>query len=195
MTALQEAKHFPLPASCHQLHSPESLPTSPKLDEWPVADATGPFSTQGSADICLKSAFVVLRMFRYMTEVLVDSHMLANLAEGEKTEGNIPSLKASLPITIPMLACSAMQACYIMVMMLYRVKSTLVPHDILDGTDAEYTLPSAGQFQETERHVEELRHGIKDSLQMLERYQMEFAHVKAMYEELKGVYKVAFADV
>jgi hypothetical protein len=102
------------------------------------------------------------------------------------------TLKPALPITMPLLACSAMQACYVMIMTLYRVKFALLPDQALTGS---LNSPNDTSFPETERLVEELRHGVKDSLQILERYQEEFAHVKAMYDELKGVYKVAFADV
>ena len=192
MTALQEAKHFPFPTvNCHQLPSPESVSDSPKADEWPSVDATGPFSVQGSADICLKSAIVVLRMFRYLTEVLVDKHLqLLGLHGVNQAEEK--AIRTSIPVTMPLMACSAMQACYVMVMTLYRVKFALVT-DRAPGDNA--SLQSDLSFQDTERLVEELRHGVKDTLQMLEKYQVEFAHIKAMHEELKMVYTVAFVDV
>jgi hypothetical protein len=192
MTALQDAKHFSLPtANCHELPSPKSLTDSPKADEWPPADATGPFSVQGSADICLKSAIVVLRMFRYLTEVLVDKHLqMPGLHGIDQDEEN--AIRTSVPIMMPLMACSAMQACYVMVMTLYRVKFALV----LDrAPEADPSLQSDLSFQDTERLVEELRHGVRDTIQMLEKYQVEFAHIKAMYEELKMVYTVAFVDV
>lgn len=85
-----------------------------------------------------------------------------------------------------------MQACYIKIMSLYRVKLTLVPDKVPgDVFHPEIDL----SFQDTERLVEELRHGVKDSLQMLVKRQSAFAHIKAMYEELEMVYKVAFADI
>ncbi|KAF9697693.1 hypothetical protein EKO04_004215 [Ascochyta lentis] len=192
MTALKDAKHFHLPtANCHQLESPESQENSPKTEDWPTAEATGLFSAQGSADICLKSAFVVLRMFRYLTEVLIDKQLeLPGLRHIDENSKRL--IRSSLPITMPQMACSAMQACYVMVMTLYRVKSALVPYvTTASGTSLQSDL----SFQDAERLVEELRHGVRDSLGMLERYQVEFAHIKAMYEELEMVYKVAFADV
>lgn len=192
MTALQEAKHFPIPTTnCHELPSPESLADSPKYDEWPAAEATGPFSARGSADICLKSAFVVLRMFRYLTEVLVDRHLqlpgLHDASEGERR-----AISSAVPITMPVMACSAMQACYVMIMTLYKVKFTLVADR---DPEKDLALESDLSFQDTERLVEELRHGVKDSLHMLQKYGTEFAHVGPMYEELKMVYQVAFVDV
>lgn len=192
MTALQEAKHFPIPATnCHELPSPESLADSPKTDEWPAAEATGPFSARSSADICLKSAFVVLRMFRYLTEVLVDRHLqLPGLYDGNEDERR--AIRTSVPITMPLMACSAMQACYVMVMTLYKVKFTVLA-DRTPGKDS--ILESDLSFQDTERLVEELRHGVKDSLHMLQKYGTEFAHIGPMYEELKMVYQVAFVDV
>lgn len=191
MTALQEAKHFPIPTTnCHELPSPESLADSPKIDDWPTAEATGPFDAQRSSDICLKSAFVVLRMFRYLTEVLVDRHLqLPGLYGANEDERR--AIKTSAPITMPLMACSAMQACYVMIMTLYKVKLTLVADRISEVS----VLDSDLTFQDTERLVEELRHGVKDSLHMLQKYGTEFAHVGPMYEELKMVYQVAFVDV
>ena len=185
MTALQEAKLFPMPViDCHELPSPESLADSPTSNYWPATEATGQFSAQGSADICLESAFVVLRMFRYITEVLPDRHLqLSGLNELDEKEKR--AVKASLPLIIPLMACSVMQACYVMIMTLYKVKSTLVA----GVTSFDIS------FSETERLIEELRYGVKDSLTMLEKYRAEFAHIGAMYEELKLVNQVAFADV
>lgn len=192
MTALQDAKHFPIPTTdCHELPSPESLPDSPRTDNWPSIEPTGPFNAHTSAEVCLKSAFVVLRMFRYLTEVLVDRHLqlpgLNHLPEDDRR-----AIKASLPNTMPLMACSAMQACYVMVMTLYKVKFTLVAERPPEETSSS---PSNLNFVETERLVEELRHGVKDSLHMLEKYQTEFAHIEDMYEELQMVYQVAFVDV
>ena len=185
MTALQEAKLFPMPViNCHELPSPESLADSPISDDWPATEATGPFSAQGSADICLKSAFVVLRMFRYLTEVLPDRHLQLS-GPNELDEEEKRAVKVSLPLIMPLMACSAMQACYVMIMTLYKVKSTLVAGDT----------SSDPSFLETERLVEGLRYGVRDSLTMLEKYRAEFAHIGAMYEELKLVNQVAFADV
>lgn len=191
MTALQEAKHFPIPTTnCHELPSPESMADSPKTDEWPAAEATGPFSARGSADICLKSTFVVLRMFRYLTGVLEDRHLqLPGLYSANESEKN--AIRSSAPITMPLMACSAMQACYVMVMTLYKVKYTLVADRSCDNS----ILESDTTFQETERLIEELRHGVRDSLKMLQKYGSEFAHIGPMYEELRMVYQVAFVDV
>lgn len=192
MTALQEAKHFPIPTTnCHELPSPESLADSPKTDEWQAPDASGAFSAQKSADICLKSAFIVLRMFRYLTEVLEDRHLhLPGLHDVHEEVRR--AVKASIPITMPLMACSAMQACYVMIMTLYKVKFTLVADPASGGN-----LPFQSDlgFADAERLVEELRHGVKDSLYMLEKYKTEFAHIEPMYEELKMVYQVAFVDV
>ncbi|KAF3035339.1 hypothetical protein E8E12_006560 [Didymella heteroderae] len=191
MAALQGSKHFPIPTTnCHELPSPESMVDSPKTDEWPAAEATGPFSVRGSADICLKSTFTVLRMFRYLTEVLENRHLqlpgLYSASEDEKR-----AIRTSTPITMPLMACSAMQACYVMVMTLYKIKYTLVT----DRTCDDPILESDMTFQETERLLEELRHGVRDSLHMLQKYGTEFAHVGPMYEELKMVYQVAFVNV
>lgn len=192
MTALQEAKHFPtISTNCHDLPSPESLAASPRNDDWPAAEVTGPFSAQGSADICLESAFVVLRMFRYLTEVLVDRHVqLSGLNNTD--EAGKEAFCASVPITMPIMACSAMQACYVMIMTLYKVKSRMISDQV---STADSTSQPDRTFLENERLVEELRHGVKDSLEMLRKYCAEFAHIKAMYEELKLVYQVAFVDV
>jgi hypothetical protein len=191
MTALKDTKYFPLPSTIyHDIASPESQGRTPKGDDWPSADASGAFSTRGSTDICLKSAFVVLRMFRYLTGVLVDKQLQLPGIHHANEDAN--RVRSSLPITMPQMACSAMQACYVMVMTLYRVKSVLVP----GGTsESDTRLQPDLSFQDTERLVEQLRHGIEDSLHMLEKYQVEFAHIKIMYEELKMVYMVAFADV
>ncbi|KAH6621835.1 hypothetical protein C7974DRAFT_211855 [Boeremia exigua] len=192
MTALQDAKHFPVPTTnCHELPSPESLADSPKTDDWATTEVTGPFSANESAEICLKSAFVVLRMFRYLTEVLAERHLqLPGLHNANRDERK--GILASVPTIMPLMACSAMQACYVMVMTLYKVKFALVV-DQPSGEDQ--AAPSTLDFLETERLVEELRHGVKDSLHMLERYQTGFAHIKDMYEELEMVYQVAFVDV
>ncbi|KZM24950.1 hypothetical protein ST47_g3899 [Ascochyta rabiei] len=190
MAALKDTKHFPLlTPDCHRLASPGSQTNSPKTGEWPLADVSR--RAQRSSDVCLKSAFVVLRMFRYLTEVLVDKQLQLPGLRHVDDEAK-KSIRSSLPMTMPQMACSAMQACYVMVMTLYRVKSSLV----LDkATRSDTALQPDLCFQDTERLVEELRHGVKDSMEMLNKYQMEFAHIKAMFEELKMVYEVAFADV
>lgn len=191
MTALQETKHFSIPTTnCHEFPSPESLADSPRADEWPAAEAPGFFSAQDSVDICLRSTFVVLRMFRYLTEVLGDRHLQLPGLYGAKEDVK-SAVKASAPITMPLMACSAMQACYVMVMTLYKVKSTLVADRACEGS----SFGSDMTYSETERLVEELRHGVRDSLHMLQKYGAEFAHIGPMYEELKMVYQVAFVDV
>lgn len=192
MTALQDAKHFPIPSThCHELPSPESLPESPRTDGWPPAEVTGPFSVQSSAEVCLKSAFVVLRMFRYLTETIIDRHLELPGLRGLNADAR-RTFSFSVPITMPLMACSAMQACYVMIMTLYKVKATLVADHI---SDEGSVLPFSLGFLETERLVEELRHGVKDTLHMLDKYQSEFAHLKDMSEELQMVYQVAFVDV
>lgn len=191
MAGLQEAKHFPIPTTnCHELPSPESMADSPKTDEWPAAEAAGPFSARGSADICLNSTFVVLRMFRYLTEVLEDRHLQLPGLHGA-SESERRAIRSSTPVTMPLMACSAMQACYVMVMTLYKVKHALVA----DRTCGNPILESEMTFRETERLIEELRHGVRDSLNMFQKYGTEFAHVGPMYEELRMVYQVAFVDV
>lgn len=192
MTALHEAKHFPIPTSnCHEPPSPESLADSPKTDELSATETTGSFSAQDSADICLKSAFAVLRMFRYLAEVFVDRQLqLPDLYEADEDERR--ALRTSIPIMMPLMACSAMQACYVMVMTLYKVKFALVADR---AAEENFSSDSELSFQDTERLVEELRHGVRDSLDMLQRYGTEFAHVGPMYEELRMVYQVAFVDV
>jgi hypothetical protein len=123
-------------------------------------------------------------MFRYLTEVLPDRHLqLSGLNELDEEDKR--AVKASLPLIMPLMACSAMQACYVMIMTLYKVKSTLVAGD----TSSDLS------FLETERLVEELRYGVRDSLTMLKKYRVEFAHIGAMHEELKLVNQVAFVDV
>lgn len=84
-----------------------------------------------------------------------------------------------------------MQACYVMVMTLYKVKHALAA----DRTCHDSILESNVSFQDTERLIEELRHGVRDSMQMLKKYRTDFAHIGPMYEELKMVYQVAFIDV
>lgn len=120
----------------------------------------------------------------------MEKHLQLGLSN-DCEEAEREAFRTAVPITMPIMACSAMQACYVMIMTLYKVKSTLVSDQVSAGS----TFQSGRTFLENERLVEELRHGVKDSLDMLKKYCAEFAHIRAMHDELQLVYQVAFADI
>lgn len=130
-------------------------------------------------------------MFRYLTEVLADKLIqLPRLQEIEEDEEE--AIRLSTPITMPLMASSVMQACCVMIMTLYKVKPTLMSQGVLGGAPR---LHNDFDFPRTERLVEELRHGVEGSMDILEKYKHEFVNVQAMYKELHTVYKVAFAAI
>jgi hypothetical protein len=121
---------------------------------------------------CLSSALAVIRLFRKLTRsqksALDYSHF-----DDQDTSHDL------WPLTVPLLACSAMQACYVLVATLCQMRAST-------GLDSSSIL-------ETERITEEIRHGLETTMKIYSLYDARFAWVKAMYEELKGVFMVAFA--
>ncbi|KAH8622988.1 hypothetical protein IG631_22144 [Alternaria alternata] len=155
---------------------------SPKSPESIVATVSSSWSALEQSDLvreedlsrsCLSSALAVIRLFRKLTRSQKPALDYSHLDDQDVSQ-------YSWPLTVPLLACSAMQACYVLVATLCQMRAStgLQNLSILD----------------TERTTEEIRHGIETTMKIYSLYDARFAWIKAMYDELKGVYMVAFAD-
>jgi hypothetical protein len=155
---------------------------SPKSPESIVATVSSSWSALEQSDLareedlsrsCLSSALAVIRLFRKLTRSQKPALDYSHLDDQDVSQ-------YSWPLTVPLLACSAMQACYVLVATLCQMRAST-------GQDNSSIL-------DTERTTEEIRHGLETTMKIYSLYDARFAWVKAMYDELKGVYMVAFAD-
>ncbi|KAL3458352.1 hypothetical protein BJX64DRAFT_292274 [Aspergillus heterothallicus] len=125
-------------------------------------DASFPFSAQESTDICLRSALVLSRTIRNLpppnpnyfdgpSPATMSAHLI------DKPDANINAL---YPRSLPYLACCTIQSCYVLAMLLHRLRSCLITRDL----SACYYLVRCAQpgteIQDAERAIEELRNGV-----------------------------------
>ncbi|KAJ6110931.1 hypothetical protein N7486_003166 [Penicillium sp. IBT 16267x] len=162
------------------------------LSQVTVFECIFPFTEQESSSICLKSALVVARVFK-------------NLPHPDPTYSDVPSevgrpaetIKSSAnttytyPHTLPYFACSAIQGCYVLLMILYKIRASRAS-DHLSSCYHLLSHPGPGtEAQAFDRLVEEIRHAV-DSLKASLQHNAMFEGVGRMGREIEGAFCAAF---
>ncbi|KAJ5356231.1 hypothetical protein N7517_010840 [Penicillium concentricum] len=136
-----------------------------------------PFTEQESSMICLKSSLVVTAIYRNLPH----PNPLA-LA---------PSRSTTYPKTIPYFACSAMQSCYALLMLLHRLRASLATDRLADCYHLLNNPTPLSEIADAERLREELRHGVEILGRSL-KSDVIFEGVGGMGREIEGAYLAAF---
>ncbi|KAL4744550.1 hypothetical protein BDW72DRAFT_188261 [Aspergillus terricola var. indicus] len=156
-----------------------------------------PFNEEESSVKCLRSALTVARAFvRFPVPMLVPpapDPLREMAAQGPAAGGNggvLTSFHAGGPALLPYFACCAMQSCYALLMVLYKLRAA----SATDRLAVCYHLlhhPSPGtEIQDSERLEEEIRHGVQ-SLRSSLRSSL-FEAINGMGNEIDSAQKAAF---
>ncbi|KAJ5952198.1 uncharacterized protein N7479_010611, partial [Penicillium vulpinum] len=111
-------------------------------------EASFPFTEQESSTICLKSSLVVTTIYR-------------TLPYPNPLDSTFSSRSTTYPKTIPYFACSAMQSCYALLMLLHRLRASLATDRLADCYHLLSNPTPESEIADAERLREELRHGVE----------------------------------
>ncbi|KAJ5932308.1 hypothetical protein N7516_006797 [Penicillium verrucosum] len=139
-----------------------------------------PFTEQESSIICLKSSLVVTTIYRNLP--------YPNLL------GSAPSSRSTAyPKTIPYFACSGIQSCYALLMLLHRLRASMATDRLADCYHLLNNPTPASEIADAERLTEELRHGVEIIGRDL-KSDVIFEGVGGMGREIEGAYLAAFPN-
>ncbi|KAL6886043.1 hypothetical protein GGI43DRAFT_431851 [Trichoderma evansii] len=123
------------------------------------------FTYDQSTDICVASALTIARQLQ-----------------------RLPFPSTSIGITsaraMPTCTCCAMQASYVLLMQFYKLHATHAQPILLGD------LP-----QDTERAVDELRHGLEDIISSMNNFASAFEAIAGMRDEIEIAFRIAFPYV
>ncbi|KAJ5828916.1 uncharacterized protein N7525_007169 [Penicillium rubens] len=139
-----------------------------------------PFTEQESSIICLKSSLVVTTIYR-------------NLPYANPLGSVTSSGSRTYPKTIPYFACSAMQSCYGLLMLLHRLRACLATDRLSNCYHLLNNPTPASEIADAERLSEELRHGV-EILDRSLKSDVIFEGVGGMGREIEGAYLAAFPN-
>ncbi|KAL3447672.1 hypothetical protein BJX65DRAFT_307735 [Aspergillus insuetus] len=170
--------------------------TSPTPSQpWTLdVDSTFPFTAQESTDICLRSALVLSRTIRNLPppKPYYSDGPSTSMISGNPTESSATLTGQHLyPRSLPYLSCCTMQSCYVLSMLLRRLRSCLSTRDL----SACYYLLRCAQpgteIQDAERAIEEMRNGI-GALYASLRADSVFEGVGDMARDVESIYTAYF---
>ncbi|KAJ5492285.1 hypothetical protein N7453_010382 [Penicillium expansum] len=139
-----------------------------------------PFTEQESSIICLKSSLVVTTIYR-------------NLPYPNPL-GSAPSSRSpTYPKTIPYFACSGIQSCYALLMLLHRLRASLATDRLADCYHLLNNPTPASEIADADRLKEELRHGVEILGRSL-KSDVIFEGVGGIGREIEGAYLAAFPN-
>ncbi|CEL11510.1 hypothetical protein ASPCAL14612 [Aspergillus calidoustus] len=171
--------------------------TSPTPSQpWTLdVDSSFPFTAQESTDICLRSALVLSRTIRNLPppKLHYSDGPSTSMISANHTENPVTSLTRShaYPRSLPYLSCCTMQSCYVLSMLLRRLRSCLCTRDL----SACYYLLRCAQpgteIQDAERAIEEMRNGI-GALYAALKADSVFEGVVDMAKDVESIYTAYF---
>ncbi|KAJ5098446.1 hypothetical protein N7532_005447 [Penicillium argentinense] len=141
-----------------------------------------PFTEEESSNICLKACLVVSTMFRNLPYP-----SQPGLGPFERR----PAYKT--PHTIPYFACSAMQSCYTLLMLLHKVRACLATDRLGTCYHLLNKPEPATEASDAERLAEELRRGV-ECLGASLKSDIIFEGVGGMGHEIESAYLAAFPE-
>ncbi|KAJ5529097.1 hypothetical protein N7527_002490 [Penicillium freii] len=143
-------------------------------------DVSFPFTEQESSIICLKSSLVITTIYR-------------NLPYPNLLTSPPSSRSTAYPKTIPYFACSGIQTCYALLMLLHRLRASIATGRFEDCYHLFNNPTPASEIADAERLREELRHGVEILGRSL-KYDVIFEGVGGMGQEVEGAYLAAFPN-
>lgn len=153
-----------------------------------------PFTEQQSSSLCLTSALVVARSFNNLPPPLpnpTDSDTSAEDVSFSEMNKHSISRFHHCPLILPYFACCAMQSCYALLMVLYKVRASKAS-DRLSSCYHLLNNPMPGtEVQDSERLLEEIRHAV-ESLRTSFLQNAAFEGVDGMRSEIEGALHAAF---
>ena len=164
------------------------------LSQVTVFECIFPFTEQESLSICLKSALAVARAFKTLPRPDSTYSDVPSKAEPPTETINSSATTAYMyPHTLPYFACCAIQGCYVLLMLLYKIRASRAS----DHLSTSYHLlshPGPGtEAQDFERLVEEIRNAV-DSLKGSLQQNAVFEGVGRMGREIDGACCAAFSS-
>lgn len=143
-------------------------------------DVSFPFTEQESSIICLKSSLVITTIYR-------------NLPYPNLLTSPPSSRSTAYPKTIPYFACSGIQTCYALLMLLHRLRASIATGRFEDCYHLFNNPTPASEIADAERLREELRHGVEILGRSL-KSDVIFEGVGGMGQEVEGAYLAAFPN-
>ncbi|KAL7942059.1 hypothetical protein V8C42DRAFT_333478 [Trichoderma barbatum] len=145
------------------LNTPASISTDTRANIAYTLLQSPTFTYDQSTEICVASALTIARQLQ-----------------------RLPSPRASAglvsPRAMPTCTCCAMQASYVLLMQFYKLHATPQAPRILSGD------PSV----DTERLVDELRHGLEDIIAAMNNFATSFEAIAGMRDEIEIAFHIAF---
>ncbi|KAJ5199982.1 Tetratricopeptide-like helical [Penicillium cf. griseofulvum] len=157
-----------------------NFPHETSAPKWVAnCETSFPFTEQESSVICLKSALVITTIYRNLPY--------------PNPHGSVPSRSTTYPKTIPYFACSAMQSCYALLMLLHRLRASLATDRLASCYHLLHDPTPVSEIADAERLREELRHGVEILGRSL-KSDVIFEGVGGMGREIEGAYLAAFSN-
>ncbi|KAL2869502.1 fungal specific transcription factor domain-containing protein [Aspergillus lucknowensis] len=143
-----------------------AAPTPSPSQAWTLdVDSTYPFTVPESTDICLRSALVLSRTIRHLRPP--NPHYFEpppiSLASTESATLRAfanPQPRPQYPRSLPYLSCCTMQSCYVLAMLLCRLRACLHNRDLSPCYYLLRCVQPGTEVQDAERAIEELQNGV-----------------------------------
>ncbi|KAH8805042.1 Zn(II)2Cys6 transcription factor [Xylogone sp. PMI_703] len=149
-------------------------------------DTDFPFEIHDSTIICLKSALVTVRVCRQLPKPETDCGM---------SGGDSYSSRFQFYGALPFFSCCAIQSCYVMLMIIYKVKGLILSSQLQEHSYLFSHPESETQVQDAERLIEELRNGLAIMIKVLENCRVAFEAIDTMVDELQCAFDIAFPSL
>jgi hypothetical protein len=147
-----------------------------------------PFTEQESSIICLKSSLAIASIFRSLPSSSPTS--LDGYTTGRHDSSFAP---VKYPRIIPVFACSGMQGCYALLMLLHRLRACMATDRLATCYHLLNKPNPESEVADVERLTEELRHGVEILMRSM-KSAVIFEGVGGMGREIEGAYLAAFPD-
>ncbi|KAL7784543.1 hypothetical protein V8C37DRAFT_413360 [Trichoderma ceciliae] len=155
------------------LKTPNILDTSANITNDKGASITAynklqssPFTYDQSTDICVASALTIARQLQRLP-----------------FPGT--SIGVTSPRAMPTCTCCAMQASYVLLMQFYKLHAVWHPPPLLSGDSP----------LDTDRLVDELRHGLEDIITAMNNFAVAFEAIAGMRDEINIAFHIAFPRI
>ncbi|CAG8178434.1 unnamed protein product [Penicillium salamii] len=146
-----------------------------------------PFTEEDSTQVCLRSALVLSRVMRAIS--------WPNVSQSDDVVGisSLSPYRVQYPRSLPYIACCGMQSCYVFMMLLRKIRTSVNSNDFSDSRYLLGWTEPGTERQAAERFIEELRHGVKSICAFMSANTV-FGGIMDMAHEVETVYLTHFSD-
>ncbi|CAG8937041.1 unnamed protein product [Penicillium salamii] len=146
-----------------------------------------PFTEEDSTQVCLRSALVLSRVMRAIS--------WPNISQSEDVVGvsSLSPYRVQYPRSLPYIACCGMQSCYVFMMLLRKIRTSVNSNEFSDSRYLLGWTEPGTERQAAERFIEELRHGVKSICAFMSANTV-FGGIMDMAREVETVYLTHFSD-